>query len=63
MVERKLPKLEVAGSNPVARSSIARTSTSVTPRCSMRNSACGVNESCQLHHDGNSGLEVIDNAG
>src|SRR5712691_3151280 len=51
------------GSNPVARSSIARTSTSVTPRRSIRNSACGVNESSQLHQNGNAGLEVIGNVG
>jgi hypothetical protein len=37
---------------PVARSSIARTSTSVTPRCSMRDSAWPVNERSQFHHSG-----------
>src|SRR4030095_3862784 len=36
-----------AGLEPVALSSIARTSTSVTPRCSMRNSAWPVNERSQ----------------
>ena len=29
----------------------------------MRNSAWGVNESSQLHHDGNAGLAAIDNVG
>jgi hypothetical protein len=51
-----LPSTTLA-SNPVARSSIARTSTSVTPRCSMRNSAWPVNERSQFHHSWNVGIE------
>src|SRR3712207_104369 len=47
------------GSNPVAFSSIARTSTSVTPRCSMRNSAWPVNERSQFHHSGEVGIELL----
>ena len=47
------------GSNPVAFSSIARTSTSVTPRCSIRNSAWLVNERSQFHHSGKVGMEAF----
>jgi hypothetical protein len=32
---------------------------SVTPRCSMRNSAWPVNESSQLHHSGKVGIELL----
>ena len=46
------------GSNPVAFSSIARTSTSVTPRCSIRNSAWLVNERSQFHHSGKVGMKA-----
>src|SRR5215204_6751427 len=53
-----LPATTLA-SNPVARSSIARTSTSVTPRCSMRSSAWPVNERSQFHHSGNVGIEPL----
>jgi hypothetical protein len=53
-----LPSTTLA-SNPVARSSIARTSTSFTPRCSMRNSAWPVNERSQFHHSGNVGIEPL----
>jgi hypothetical protein len=53
-----LPSTTLA-SNPVARSSIARTSTSVTPRCSMRNSAWPVNERSQFHHSGKAGIEPL----
>jgi hypothetical protein len=43
----------------VALSSIARTSTSVTPRCSIRNSAWLVNERSQFHHSGNVGMKAF----
>ena len=56
-----LPSTTLA-SNPVARSSIARTSTSVTPRCSMRSSAWPVNERSQFHHSGNVGIERLGRA-
>ena len=52
-----LPSTTLA-SNPVALSSIARTSTSVTPRCSMRNSAWPVNERSQFHQSGKVGIEA-----
>jgi len=50
------------GWNPVAFSSIARTSTSVTPRYSIRNSAWLVNERSQLHQSGNVGIERFSRA-
>jgi len=53
-----LPSTTLA-SNPVARSSIAGTSTSVTPRCSMRNSAWPVKERSQFHHSGKVGIEPL----
>ena len=53
-----LPSTTLA-SNPVAVSSIAWTSTSVTPRCSMRNSAWPVNERSQLHLSGKVGIEPL----
>lgn len=53
-----LPATTLA-SNAVARSSIARTSTSVTPRCSMRNSACPVNDRSPFHHSGKVGTEAF----
>src|SRR5215510_922546 len=53
-----LPSTTLA-SNPVARSSIARTSTSITPRCSMRNSAWPVNERSHFHHSGKVGIEPL----
>lgn len=53
-----LPSTTLA-SNPVALSSLARTSTSVTPRHSMRKSAWPVNERSQFHHSGKVGIEPL----
>jgi hypothetical protein len=49
------PPPTTLGPNSVAFSSIARTSTSVTPRCSIRHPAWLVKERSPFHHSGNVG--------